>query len=169
MRRNVSEATKKCVAGRQHYKCANEPGSGIHGLESYVCPLWLNPDLNNKGSFDESGYEIDHIKELANGGSNDVPNLQALCKSCHSVKTKRFLHKGAKDSHNSREPYESYSKKKSRYNNVDHETTNRANQYRCSNCGKLGHNIRTCDYVKKRVYHCSNCGKAGHNSRTCSR
>jgi 5-methylcytosine-specific restriction endonuclease McrA len=28
-------------------------------------------------------FEVDHIKPLASGGTNDVKNLQLLCKSCH--------------------------------------------------------------------------------------
>jgi 5-methylcytosine-specific restriction endonuclease McrA len=40
-------------------------------------------------SFDEAGYDIDHITELRNGGSNDISNLQALCPTCHRVKTSR--------------------------------------------------------------------------------
>jgi 5-methylcytosine-specific restriction endonuclease McrA len=32
-------------------------------------------------------YEIDHIKPLASGGTNQIDNLQALCKACHQDKT----------------------------------------------------------------------------------
>ena len=39
-------------------------------------------------------YEIDHIKALANGGSNDVSNLQVLCKGCHHNKTKDEAEEG---------------------------------------------------------------------------
>ena len=31
-------------------------------------------------------FEIDHIRALANGGTNDIKNLQPLCKSCHKIK-----------------------------------------------------------------------------------
>lgn len=31
--------------------------------------------------------EIDHKVRVADGGSNDISNLQALCPSCHSLKT----------------------------------------------------------------------------------
>lgn len=90
MSRKVTDSAKKHVAGKQYYKCANEPGSKIKGLEKYECPLW-KANGKNKGSFDESGYEIDHITERCIGGNDNVNNLQALCKCCHSVKTKRFL------------------------------------------------------------------------------
>lgn len=49
----------------------------------YICPQWKYYN----GSFDKSMYHIDHIIELQHGGSNHPSNLQALCPSCHSVKT----------------------------------------------------------------------------------
>ena len=87
MRKNLSEGIKKLVAGRQQYRCANSPRSSI--IKNYNCPLW---EIKTRyGSFGEEGYEIDHIKEVSKGGSNDLYNLQALCLSCHSVKTRRFV------------------------------------------------------------------------------
>ena len=32
-------------------------------------------------------YEVDHIRPLSNGGTNELYNLQALCKACHQDKT----------------------------------------------------------------------------------
>ena len=32
-------------------------------------------------------YDVDHIRPLSNGGTNELSNLQALCKSCHQDKT----------------------------------------------------------------------------------
>lgn len=75
MQRKVSDSQKKRVAGRQRYRCAAS-------VSNYSCPL-------NGEPFDESGYEIDHIQELRDGGSNDISNLQALCPMCHRVKTTR--------------------------------------------------------------------------------
>jgi len=49
----------------------------------YICPQWKNYN----GSFDKSMYHIDHIIELRHGGTNHPSNLQALCPSCHAVKT----------------------------------------------------------------------------------
>ena len=46
---------------------------------------------DNRGSFDASGYDIDHIHERSLTGNDEIDNLQALCKCCHSVKTKAFL------------------------------------------------------------------------------
>ena len=40
-------------------------------------------------------YEIDHIKALKNGGTNDINNLQLLCKSCHKEKTLREKEDGS--------------------------------------------------------------------------
>ncbi|WP_046698977.1 HNH endonuclease [Moraxella bovoculi] len=33
--------------------------------------------------------ELDHIVNIANGGTDDPSNLQTLCKSCHAKKTHR--------------------------------------------------------------------------------
>jgi len=89
MSRNVSDAKKKNVAGKQYFKCANEPGKKLRGLDGYKCPLWQIPG-RNQGCFDESGYEIDHIVEYCVSKDDSVKNLHALCKMCHLVKTKRF-------------------------------------------------------------------------------
>ena len=51
----------------------------------------------NGGSFDQSGYDIDHIKEFSISHDDEIKNLQALCRSCHLVKTMIFLqHKNKK-------------------------------------------------------------------------
>jgi 5-methylcytosine-specific restriction endonuclease McrA len=34
--------------------------------------------------------EVDHIIELAAGGSNTIDNVQPLCSPCHKAKTARF-------------------------------------------------------------------------------
>ena len=93
VRKVPTNAEKRMVAGRQSYKCANCPSITIKGLETYKCPLWQRAVEDNKGSFDQSGFELDHINELATSGDNSLDNFQALCKSCHSVKTKKFLMK----------------------------------------------------------------------------
>jgi len=86
-KRKVTEALKKLVAGRQNYKCANKINSQV--VKNYNCPLWQNEE--REGSFGEEGYQIDHIIEHS-VSRNDAPeNLQALCLSCHSVKTRRFM------------------------------------------------------------------------------
>jgi len=79
MERKVTQAKKKQIAGRQRFCCSAN-------VDGYNCPL-------DKKPFDESGYEIDHIVELCNGGSNEDSNLQALCIMCHRVKTSRLMMK----------------------------------------------------------------------------
>ena len=86
--RYLSEALKKKVAGNQNYRCANKPGANIKGLDNYECLLWKVDDL--KGSFDASGYDIDHIEEFCINKNNNEDNLQALCNSCHAYKTRYF-------------------------------------------------------------------------------
>jgi len=91
--RKVSESMKKKIAGKQYFKCANNSKkNNLKGLENYKCPLWEKSG-EEKGSFDESGYEIDHITEFCITTDDNEENLQALCKSCHTVKTKRFMRK----------------------------------------------------------------------------
>ena len=63
--RNVPESVKKYVAANQYWKCKG-------------C----------KNLFDET-YEIDHIVALEDNGTNDLGNLQALCRNCHGKKTAR--------------------------------------------------------------------------------
>lgn len=62
-KRSVSETKKKFVASSQKWTCA-------------ACHEQL-----------DATYEIDHVIELQDGGSNDVSNLEALCRNCHGKKT----------------------------------------------------------------------------------
>ena len=74
-KRKVTDSMKRRVAGIQRFTCkGNVPG--------YKCPLSGLP-------FDESGYDIDHIQPLSEGGTNEISNLQALCLMCHRVKSTR--------------------------------------------------------------------------------
>ena len=36
-------------------------------------------------------FEVDHMQEFANDGVTELWNLQALCKSCHSEKTRAMV------------------------------------------------------------------------------
>ena len=66
--RSVPEKDKKLVAFRQKYACA-------------ACACLLPPS-----------YQVDHIEPLALGGSNGLANLQALCRPCHTQKTRDQRH-----------------------------------------------------------------------------
>ena len=88
--RELTEARKKLIAGKQYYKCANEPDSQLKELEDYECPLWKIIG-KTQGCFDQAGYEIDHIVEHCITKDDNNDNLQALCHMCHMVKTKKFL------------------------------------------------------------------------------
>jgi hypothetical protein len=83
----LSEATKKRIAGKQNYKCANKPGANLKGLERYSCPLWKIKNKNIRGSFDAAGYDIDHIVKYSITKDNSDENLQALCVNCRRSKT----------------------------------------------------------------------------------
>lgn len=39
----------------------------------------------------DKATDVDHIKPRADGGTDEWTNLQALCHSCHSKKTRRGL------------------------------------------------------------------------------
>ncbi len=62
-KRSVSETKKKYVAASQNWQCKHCQNK---------LPAW---------------FEVDHVKKLEYGGSNDVANLEALCRDCHGKKT----------------------------------------------------------------------------------
>tara|TARA_Y100000748_G_scaffold303727_1_gene309856 strand:+ start:2349 stop:2882 length:534 start_codon:yes stop_codon:yes gene_type:complete len=62
-KRSVSESRKKFVAAQQNWTCA---GCGCQ------LPAW---------------YEVDHKQRLEYGGTNEIDNLEALCRDCHGKKT----------------------------------------------------------------------------------
>ena len=62
-KRSVSESRKKFVAAQQNWSCA---GCGCQ------LPAW---------------YEVDHKQRLEYGGTNEIDNLEALCRDCHGKKT----------------------------------------------------------------------------------
>lgn len=78
---------KKMIAMSQNNKCANSPSNKSTMFNGYKCLLWKH----NKGYFDNSGYQIDHIIEYCISKNNHISNLQALCPNCHSVKTNIFI------------------------------------------------------------------------------
>lgn len=62
-KRNVSESKKKFIASNQKWKCAH-------------CQNLL-----------DNTYEVDHVTALYKGGTNELNNLEALCRNCHGKKT----------------------------------------------------------------------------------
>jgi len=62
-------------------------------------------------------FDIDHIRPLANGGTNEIDNLQALCKSCHQDKTANENEQGK---------YVKFSDTESCFNNTVQEIMNSA-------------------------------------------
>ena len=62
-KRSVSETKKKYVASLQGWKCNK-----------------CNQQLS-------AWYEVDHKKRLEYGGTNELDNLEALCRECHGRKT----------------------------------------------------------------------------------
>ena len=62
-KRSVSETKKKYVASRQRWQCAH-------------CNTMLT-----------AWFEVDHVRSLETGGTNESDNLVALCRNCHGKKT----------------------------------------------------------------------------------
>ena len=62
-KRSVSESKKKYIASSQKWSCAH-------------CQQML-----------DNTYEVDHVIPLYKGGTNDLTNLEALCRNCHGKKT----------------------------------------------------------------------------------
>lgn len=64
-------------------------------LQDNTCVGWKYADGWNcpmsGAQWDASGFDIDHIIEKSWTQCDDISNLQALCKSCHSVKTKQYM------------------------------------------------------------------------------
>jgi 5-methylcytosine-specific restriction endonuclease McrA len=84
-RKYISDLKKKIVLERQNNKCANNPDKPALNLENYNCLLWICYD----GDFDDAGCQFDHINEFSISKDNSLPNIQALCPNCHSVKSKK--------------------------------------------------------------------------------
>lgn len=55
-------------------------------------PLCVSCEANGRTT---AATEVDHIKPLHKGGTDDPDNLQGLCRDCHADKTRRDL--GQKD------------------------------------------------------------------------
>lgn len=62
-KRSVSETKKKYVAANQNWRCKH-------------CNIQLS-----------AWFEVDHVVKLQYGGSNNIENLEALCRECHGKKT----------------------------------------------------------------------------------
>ena len=65
VKRSVSDSKKKFIASNQKWRCAH-----------------CNELLDNT-------FEVDHIIALYKGGTNELNNLEALCRNCHGKKTFR--------------------------------------------------------------------------------
>ena len=47
----------------------------------------MNREILKEDNIHEPVYHVDHIKPLAKYGTNDIENLQLLCKICHNEKS----------------------------------------------------------------------------------
>lgn len=51
--------------------------------DGYLCVVCSNKGLLTKAT------EVDHILNKAQGGDDDIDNLQSICSSCHKAKTSK--------------------------------------------------------------------------------
>ena len=73
----ISADQRMLIAGRHRFKCANPHGD---------CHLYRLPPYD--GSFNESGYELDHVVPFSECCLSSVHQLQPLCPQCHAKKTR---------------------------------------------------------------------------------
>ena len=73
----ISADQRMLIAGRHRFKCANPHGD---------CHLYRLPPYD--GSFNESGYELDHVVPYSESRLTVHHMLQPLCPQCHAKKTR---------------------------------------------------------------------------------
>lgn len=71
IQRSGGKSTKRCVSETKKKYVASQ--------QNWVCNKCKNK-LNHT-------FEVDHVIRLENGGTNEVTNLEALCRECHGQKT----------------------------------------------------------------------------------
>lgn len=70
-RRRLTQSARNAIAASQCFKCANP---------TRTCPL--------RGENLTLIFDVDHVVPLCEGGSDTLDNMQALCPTCHAVKTR---------------------------------------------------------------------------------
>ena len=75
-RKRVTPFQAKQIAAAQEWRCA--------------CGCIAPKDPQRRGFLLDASYEIDHRIPLAEGGSNDESNLQALLRTHHQAKSSAF-------------------------------------------------------------------------------
>ena len=74
-RPRMSSTRSVWIAGRNHFKCTGDQN---------LCPCWLLRD----GSFDSTGWEVDHESRWSDTFNDTDWNLSAKCYYCHARKTR---------------------------------------------------------------------------------
>ena len=84
----IKEVRSKIISKKsERYVFTEEERRAIYDNSTRQCAI-CNEKLQRK-------YELDHIKPLASGGTNDIRSIQLLCKSCHKEKTSREKEDGS--------------------------------------------------------------------------
>lgn len=53
-----------------------------------ICKNWTCAGCKRHDLYTTTGWDIDHVIELADGGEDDAANMQLLCATCHADKTR---------------------------------------------------------------------------------
>lgn len=77
---------KACTCKNSKRPSSHARGYGRRWRE--LRSLVINRDPICRQCRDHLTQEVDHIKRKADGGSDDLNNLQGLCRACHQAKTK---------------------------------------------------------------------------------
>lgn len=102
------ELKKRIEASKRKYSTAHRIEVAYH--QKYRC--------NKCGILLPPTFQVDHIKELCDGGEDRFENLQALCPNCHAQKTRLHSLKRGLFKEHFEEEYNNFNKfkyKKSKY------------------------------------------------------
>lgn len=80
----------RCGADTLKLKKLTKEFIDILGLSIWDCEAKFWTNLGFPYSIDQNWWEMDHIKEHAEGGLNTMDNLQTLCCRCHKKKTAEY-------------------------------------------------------------------------------
>jgi len=83
---SIRQAVKRAVLARQGGRCAGiKPDGEPCGLD--LGALARAKDLHIRLPRGRRAVEFDHVIARADGGTDDIANIQALCGWCHHAKT----------------------------------------------------------------------------------
>jgi hypothetical protein len=87
---SVMTLIRNRIIDEKHHrkKFSNEERLNILNIKGHVCNTCKSKVIDCK-------FDLDHIIPLAKNGTNDISNLQILCKQCHLQKTRNEVEDGS--------------------------------------------------------------------------